>query len=320
MAAIVSALAVLLGLLSLGASAADAVPALRAREVSESTLTSAKGSEYRILVSAPTGTPPQRGFPVIYVLDGDAWFAAAVEIAKMREYQKLTPAIIVGVGYPGRRFFDLRRSYDYTPPGSVDAEMKQAGIALGGADEFLAFLNQKLKPWVRSRHRVDPDAEILFGHSFGGLFALHTLFTAPDSFDVYLAASPSILFSSHIVLKQEAAFLANPKRSAVRVLLSAGELEYPKISEPLKDDYRRYYAAHPESIPGQTPQQAADELFASRPDDGNASMAGDARALAERLSKAGVQATFAYFPGEEHLSAAISALNRGIPFALRPLQ
>jgi hypothetical protein len=49
-------------------------------------------------------------------------------------------------------------------------------------------------------------------------------------------------------------------------------------------------------------------------------MAGDARTLAERLTKGGVAATFAYFPGEEHTSAAISALNRGVPFALRPPQ
>src|SRR6185503_3881208 len=98
---------------------------------------------------------------------------------------------------------------------------------------FLAFLNSKLKPWVRQQYHVDPDAEILFGHSFGGLFALHALFTAPDSFDVYLIASPSILFSDRIVLKREAAFLANPKRTAVRALVTAGEFEYPKISEAL---------------------------------------------------------------------------------------
>jgi len=102
--------------------------------------------------------------------------------------------------------------------------------------------------------------------------------------------------------------------------VTAGEYEYPKISEALKEDYRRHYAAHPEDIPGQTPQQAADELFARAPNDGNASIAGDARALVERLTKAGVNVRFAYFEGEEHMSAAVSALNRGIPFALRPPQ
>ena len=47
-------------------------------------------------------------------------------------------------------------------------------------------------------------------------------------------------------------------------------------------------------------------------------MAVEACALVERLAKRGVNARFAFFPGEEHGSAAVSALNRGIPFALRP--
>ena len=116
MVAILAGLAVLLSLLSFGANAADAGPSLRSREVSESVLVSDKGAEYRILVCAPSGPPPPHGFPVIYVLDGDAWFGAAIEVAKMREYEKLAPAIIVGDGYPSRGFFGLRRSYDFTPP------------------------------------------------------------------------------------------------------------------------------------------------------------------------------------------------------------
>jgi len=305
----------------LSSSIAAAMASIRPRELSESTLVNDKGLEYRILVSAPSGPPPANGFPAIYVLDGDAWFGAATEIAKMREHGKLAPAVVVGVGYPQRLFFDaIRRSFDFTPPGAVDADTQNSGIALGGADEFLTFLNDRLKPQIRAQHRIDPAAEILFGHSLGGLFVLHALFTAPESFDVYLAASPSILFGDRVVLKREAACLANPQRRAARVLITVGEFEYPKISLPLKEDYRRYYAAHPEKIPGQTPQQAADELFARRPNDHGASMADDARTLAERLTQGGVAATFAYFPGEEHTSAAISALNRGIPFALRPPQ
>ena len=305
----------------LSTSAAAATPSVRPRELSESTLVNDKGLEYRILVSTPAGPPPANGFPAIYVLDGDAWFGAAIEIAKMREYSKLAPTVIVGVSYPQRSFFDaVRRSFDFTPPGTVDQDMKESGIALGGADEFLTFLNDKLKPQIRAQQGIDSAAEILFGHSLGGLFVLHALFTAPESFDVYLAASPSILFGDNVVLKREAAFLANPQRRAARVLITVGEFEYPKVSEPLKADYRRYYAAHPDKIPGQTPQQAVDDLFARRPNDRDASMAGDARTLAERLTKGGVAATFAYFPGEEHTSAAISALNRGVPFALRPPQ
>jgi hypothetical protein len=120
------------------------------------------------------------------------------------------------------------------------------------------------------------------------------------------------------VLRNEGAFLANPDRGVPRVLVTTGEFEDPKVSQALKEDYRRFYAANPQSVPGLTPQQAADELFARRPNDGGSTMADEARALAERLGKRGVRIRFAYFEGEEHTSAAVSALNRGIPFALRP--
>jgi hypothetical protein len=81
------------------------------------------------------------------------------------------------------------------------------------------------------------------------------------------------------------------------------------------DDYRRYYTKHPEAIPGETVDQAIKELFA---DAGGYDKAEDTRLMTERLAKSGVKATFVEFDGEEHMSAAINALNRGIPFALRP--
>ncbi|HWE07096.1 MAG TPA: RNA-binding protein, partial [Rhizomicrobium sp.] len=99
-----------------------------------------------------------------------------------------------------------------------------------------------------------------------------------------------------------------------RLLVTVGSLEsHP--SATLMDDYRRYYTKHPEAIPGETVDQAIKELFA---DAGGYDKAEDTRLMTERLAKSGVKATFVEFDGEEHMSAAINALNRGIPFALRP--
>jgi hypothetical protein len=83
----------------------------------------------------------------------------------------------------------------------------------------------------------------------------------------------------------------------------------------LEDDYRRWYAAHPEAIPGMTPDQAVAELFSGG--DGYDKI-GKTRALVQKLKQSGVAAEFVEFDGDEHMAAAISALNRGIPFALRP--
>ncbi len=297
--------------LLLAANAQAAPLLLRPRAVTEVTL----GTQHphRIFVSAPEGPAPAGGFPVIYILDGEAWFGAAIEIAKMREYEKLDPAIIVGVGYPSHSFFDAAgRSYDFSPPGSSDPDMD--GFALGGADEFLSFLTGTLKPWVRAHYKSDPGRQILFGHSLGGLFVLHALFKSPESFNVYLAASPDIPFANRNILKEEPAFEANPARKKIRLLVTVGSLEsHP--SAALMDDYRRYFTAHPKAHAGQTVAQTIDAMFA---DQRGYDKASDTRHLTDRLAKSGVKASFVMFDGEEHMSAAISALNRGIPFALRP--
>lgn len=285
-----------------------------ARKTDASILVSQRGRRYRILVSVPQAAAPAGGYPVIFVLDGDGWFGAAVEIARMREYEKLDPALIVGVGYPSRAFFDAAaRSYDFTPPGATDPDFD--GVRLGGADEFLTFLDATLKPWLQRRYKIDRGRQILFGHSLGGLFALHVLFKTPQSFNVYIIASPHIHFSNDVVLKDESSFEAGDARHDVRILLSDGGLE-SQPSPELVSDYRRWYTAHPQAHPGQTVEEAINDLFATPPV-GRDKVA-DTRALVARLVDHGVNATFVEFPGEEHMSAAIAALNRGIPFALRP--
>jgi uncharacterized protein len=284
------------------------------RTTVETTLSSPAGHPHRIVVSAPQGGEPKGGYPVIYVLDGDGWMGTAVEIAKMREFEKLDPAVVVGVGYPSHSFFDaLGRSYDFTPRGSVEPDFE--GIPLGGADDFLQFLTGTVKPWISAHYHADPQRQILFGHSMGGLFALYALYKSPDSFAVFIAASPDLPFSNHIINKWEGAFEANPARRIPRLLVTVGELE-ARPSPALMEDYRRYYTAHPESHPGQTAEEAVKDLFSAG--DKNYDKIADTRALVTRLDQSGVHASFLEFPGEEHMSAAVSALNRGIPFALRP--
>lgn len=314
------ALALVMFLVSIGAQdSAYAAPVatagdLRARVVTETTLTSAEGRAYRVMISAPEGPAPAGGFPVIYVLDGHAWFGTAVEVARMREYEKLDPAVIVGIGYPRGGFFDETRSYDFTPPGTGGPPTDPPEY--GGADRFLVFLNEVVKPAVRAVRPVNATRETLFGHSLGALFALHVLFTAPDSFDVLIAASPSLGFSGKAILKEADAFVARPARAGgPRVLITVGGLE-GRPSADLVADYRRFFTANPEARGGLSVDEAIADLFPPPAPDWDKIR--ETRALAGRLAAVGVPTTFAEFPGEEHMAAAISALNRGIPFALRP--
>jgi len=293
--------------------AAPKGPLLRVRKISESIMTSHDGRTYRIVVSAPSGPPPKNGFPVLYVLDGDAWFGTAVEIVKMREYEKLAPTIVVGVGSPQHFFFDPARSRDFTAPGSADPDLDASEV--GGADVFLDFLDKRVRPWVRTRQQIDPARQILFGHSFGGLFVLHAMFKQPEAFAVYLAASPYVGFSGKAILHEATAFQSNPGRKTPRLLVTVGELE-ASPSPALVDDYRRYFTEHPEVIAGQSVDEAIDTLFKGSAD--KSDKRADIRAMVDRLAGSGVNASFVQFAGEEHMSSAVSALNRGIPFALRP--
>lgn len=289
-------------------------PRLRQRDFTEVTLHSQEGLEYRVLMSVPRGPAPEGGFPVFYVLDGDAFFNTAVEITRMREWGRLTPSIVIGIAYPSRAFYDgPRRNYDFTPAGSSDAEFDPA--ELGGAEKFLTFLTDVVKPWVAARHQIDPSREVLFGHSMGGLFVLHTMFTAPRSFDVYLAASPTLRFADLLPLREARAFERHPDRAHVRALISVGALESSPPPQQV-DDYRRYLAAHPEARGGLSVEDAVQQIFP--PDDSGFNKARETRRMAQRLARSGADVTFALFEGDEHLPAGVTALLRGIPFALRP--
>ncbi|HET7844654.1 MAG TPA: alpha/beta hydrolase-fold protein, partial [Xanthomonadales bacterium] len=223
----------------------------------------------------------------------------------------LAPTVVVGVGAPGGAYFDLSRTYDFTPAGATDESF--GDLRTGGAKQFRAFLRGTLKPWVDEQVRVDGSRGFLFGHSLGGLFVLDTLLVAPDSFDAYVAASPSIRLFDRAIVKSTASCKARGGSSAPRVLVTVGGLEsHP--SPALVEDYRRWFTAHPDALGGAPVEAVLAEIFKDEP---GFDKAAETRALAAQLGKCGFAATYAEFPDEEHTSAAISALNRGVPFALR---
>lgn len=91
------------------------------------------------------------------------------------------------------------------PPGF---DGKPSDAPYGGADKFLDFIQCKLKPFVKSKALpgIEVCEETLWGHSYGGLFALHALFTRADIFDVYVAVSASVEWNAAFILSEEANF------------------------------------------------------------------------------------------------------------------
>src|SRR3546814_4521252 len=79
-------------------------------------MTSAAGRTYRILISRPAGEAPEGGYPILYILDGNAMFAGFAEARRIQGFgdRDLDKMIVVGIGHPGEQVYDPRRMEDFT--------------------------------------------------------------------------------------------------------------------------------------------------------------------------------------------------------------
>jgi predicted alpha/beta superfamily hydrolase len=195
-------------------------------------LRGADGYPYQIFVSKPKGPPPPRGYPVLYVLDGNAMFAGFAETRRIQSMADadVSKSMIVGIGYQTELPYANRRLLDFTG-GPAPQPWRDAFAKLpnGGWDKFLDFLTIALRGEVARRYRIDPDRQALFGHSLGGLLALHALFTRPAAFHAIIAASPSLFWHQQEMLQEEHAFTAALQAGKIepvpRLMVVCGELE-----------------------------------------------------------------------------------------------
>ncbi|WP_245961978.1 alpha/beta hydrolase [Stutzerimonas urumqiensis] len=208
------------------------------------------GRDYRIFVSEPQEPPPPGGYPVLYVLDGNALFPALAIQAQALEARpdpKLRDSVlVVGIGYPGEALYHFNaRAEDYTPKAEDRQRLPgREPPPSGGAERFLAFIETELKPTIAARYPVNPERQTLFGHSYGGLFTLYTLMNRPEAFQGYVAASPSIWWYKGYVDRTltdfERRLAAHP--IGARLLVTAGGAEQPRPDDPLTDGRRRHMA------------------------------------------------------------------------------
>ena len=158
-------------------------------------LTSADGKRrYRIQIAIPKTPPAPEGPAALYMLDGNAAMDTLTDndLASLAERN---PPVLVAIGYDVPTRNDVvSRAYDYTPPvfenGQRVAEPVVRGRIGGGADIFLQLIQDEIKPLLRSRATLN-QTSYLWGHSYGGLFAMHVLFSKPDAFSSYIVGDPS---------------------------------------------------------------------------------------------------------------------------------
>lgn len=192
----------------------------------------------------PAAGPDAKCRPAVYVVDGNTGFPFVYQTGVLLRPERLAPnALFVGIGYDD---IDLPedwmrlRTRDLTPTADhAGAEWMSRGTPGpvlpdgGGADAFIDFIIGTVKPFIEETYAADPEDATLCGYSFGGLFALHTMFTRPGVFRRYLVGSPSIWWGKQAILGAEAEYAAAHTDLAARVFLSVGGLEGERMTSGL---------------------------------------------------------------------------------------
>jgi predicted alpha/beta superfamily hydrolase len=270
------------------------------------------GRTYRVFIWVPEIDPPEGGFPVIYALDANIQFPMTSDMVRTWSLGGgIRPAVVVGIGYPTHRLNEALalRFKDLSLPATaewIDSSIHPLGgmtpELVGGVDDFLAVIEDEIKPTVAALAQVNPAEQTLMGHSLGGLTALRALFTRPETYARFVAASPSIWWADKAILQDEAAFAAR---------VTAGEIA-PKIQIRAGGLEQSVDTAAVNHFKSRETAQAVVEYCA---------MIDNAQALAARLATLegaeGYEVSSFTFEGEGHTSVVPAVVSRGLMFALR---
>lgn len=272
--------ATLVGALLLGALQAAQAEPVTLDGTEQWSMKSAEGRDYRIMVSLPEGDVPYTGgYPVIYVVDGNALFPA-LHAAK-RTQDRLKGSIVVAIGYPSDTPYDFnRRAFDLSPPQPAERNDPPQG----GQDLFLDFIEKRLMPKVNERFKVDQDQRSLVGWSFGGMFGIYTLFTRPALFQHVIAISPSLWWRDRYLMEHERAFTQQAHAGKIDLTHSSltlliGDREMPQEIQDaralqirlenlsqygLRSDFQIEAGEDHMSMPFRIPTRVLDELISTR--------------------------------------------------------
>lgn len=199
-------------------------------------LDSADGQRhYRVRIATPKAAPPAAGYPVVYLLDGNA---ALMELDE-RLLDSLSthgdaPVLVFIADDSALRIDAVGRSLDYTPArygdGRVETDPLNPQRRTGGAAAFTQLIATRIRPQVQARVAVDRQRQTLWGHSYGGLFVLQVLLTQPQLFQHYVAVDPSLWWGDGLVMQQARRVVAHAREGSAgtqpsrrRLTLMAGE-------------------------------------------------------------------------------------------------
>lgn len=158
------------------------------------------GEARSIMIYTPDG-PEDAKYPVVYLLDGDGhYYSVSGMIRQLSSINGNTvlPKMIV-VAIP-----NTNRTRDLTPmkgdPSQAFADSSLVAKS-GGGENFMAFIEKELIPYIESKHSTLP-YRILIGHSFGGLTVMNTWWKHTELFNAYIAIDPSMWWANQALIEE----------------------------------------------------------------------------------------------------------------------
>jgi predicted alpha/beta superfamily hydrolase len=172
-----------------------------------------------------------RRYPVVYLFDADAQFAAATSMMQYlsTNYNALCPEmIVVGILHPDRRK-DLTPTHVVAPPFWAPG----SGQTTGGGERFIAFLERELMPYIDEHYPTQP-YKMLIGHSLGGLAAMQIFVHHTRLFNAYVCIDPSMWWDHQTLLHETKRALENGRFAGTSLYLAVantadGGMKLPQV-------------------------------------------------------------------------------------------
>lgn len=154
-------------------------------------------------------------YPVIYVIDGDYNFHYLTGLVEQLSSisSKIPEMIVVGISDIGHEDY-IKNCTPFDKKSNKD----------GQSEKFLNFITTEIQPIINEKYKVS-EYNILIGHSLGGLFTINALLSKPESFNAYIAISPSLWWADFKAEKDVESFFEKYNNLNRFLYLSIGNEE-----------------------------------------------------------------------------------------------
>jgi predicted alpha/beta superfamily hydrolase len=176
--------------------------------------------KFVITVRKPAGYSTTKKYHHVYMTDGGIGIGDYV-FGKSKSWAATIPnsCVIIAISHIGD--WHEKRSRDLIPS-DISKNVEEN---FGRADKFYLFMKNELIPRIEKK-MGNKKSRAFFGHSFGGLFCLYTLFKEDKLFDRHFAISPSCWANYYELDKIEEKYFKTNKSLKANVTIYVGGLEF----------------------------------------------------------------------------------------------